>query len=90
MPYWSKEEWDSRKRYIDVEVSAGMFSCERVVEFSAGDRNYCLFVDESSLRDNSLEVYLIELLEDEAIIELPRDTFTSGTRVRVPRDMLSI
>ena len=70
------------------EVKPGMFSTERYVAFAVAGKEYSLFVDQSSLRDHTLEVQVVEDYADQALIELPRDTFTAGSRVFVPKDLL--
>jgi hypothetical protein len=79
----------NRKR-IRVDVKPGMFSSERAVSFQAGGERYTLLVDEEDIRqdDNTLEVYVVDQSGNEAIVDLPRETATAGTRVRVPKDLL--
>lgn len=69
-------------------VEPGMFSTERYVAFEVGGQEYSLFVDQSSVQDHTLEVQVVESYSDRMLIELPRDTFTAGSRVYVPRDAL--
>jgi hypothetical protein len=76
------------KKRLRVKVEQGMFSSERAVSFRAGDQNYMLFVDESDVQGDTLEVFVVAERPDEAIIDLPRDTFTSGNRIRVPAGLL--
>lgn len=79
------------KSHLRVNVEAGMFDTERTVSFQAGERNYTLIVDEEDVQDNTLEVFVVAQDNGEAIVDLPRDTFTSGSRIRVPLgDLLSM
>lgn len=74
---------------IKVAVKSGMFHSERSVSFSAGNVHYTLVVDEHDLTANDrLRVLLLNLEGDDALVELPRETFTSGARVRIPRSLL--
>ncbi len=77
-----------KKARLPVEVNPGMFRSERSVSFEVGGRRYSLIVDQEDVEDNHLVVYLVEQGEDEAVIDLPRDTFTSGNRIRVPKGSL--
>jgi hypothetical protein len=65
-----------------------MFQSERSVSFQVGDQAYSLFVDQSDVQNDTLSVYVVEQRGDEAVIDLPRDTFTSGNRIRVPTSYL--
>jgi hypothetical protein len=65
-----------------------MFPSEKAVSFQAGEREHTLFVDERDVRDGMLEVYLVDQRGEEAIVDLPRDTLTSGNRIRVPSSIL--
>lgn len=77
---------------IKVTVGPGTFSNERLVSFQAGDRKYNLLVDEEDVLEGAdgqyLEVYLVAERNGEALIDLPRDTFSSGPRARVERRQL--
>ena len=70
------------------EISPGMFESERYVILNVENRPYSLMVDESSLKGDTLEVSVVAQNGDTAIIELPRDTFNAGSRIRVPKSML--
>ena len=73
------------KRRIHVsEVSPGIFSNERFVQFEAEGKPYGLFVDQASLKDNTLEVQIVGMEGETALVELPRDTLNAGSRVRIP------
>jgi len=65
-----------------------MFQSERSVSFQVGDQAYSLFVDQSDVQNDMLSVYVVEQKGDEAVIDLPRETFTSGNRIRVPSSYL--
>jgi hypothetical protein len=48
-----------------------------------------LFVDQEDVRsDDTIEVYVVAQNDKETMIDLPRDTFTSGSRIRVPSSAL--
>lgn len=76
------------KKRLRVNVGEGMFNTERTVSFQAGEKNYTLIVDEDDVQDNALEVYVIAQENEESIVDLPRDTFTSGSRIRVPNTLI--
>jgi hypothetical protein len=73
---------------IQVKVGPGIFRSERSVSFEAGDRRYELIVDQANLVDDRLKVWLVAEFGDEALIDLPRETFSSGSRIRVPTSLL--
>jgi hypothetical protein len=77
---------------IMVTVEPGTFSNERLVSFRTGDRIYNLLVDVEDVVETPegayLEVYLVDERNGEALIDLPRDTFSSGPRARVKRQQL--
>jgi hypothetical protein len=74
---------------LRVSVKNGMFSSERSVSFSAGTASYSLLVDEQDLTANNLlRVVLVGIDGSDAVVELPRETFTSGTRIRIPRSLV--
>ena len=77
-----------QRGHIRVKVGPGMFRSERSVSFQVGDQAYNLFVDQSDVQNNLLSVYVVERNGDEAIIDLPRDTFTTGNRIRIPSSYL--
>jgi hypothetical protein len=78
-----------RRMRIRVKVEPGMFPSERAVSFNAGNQQYTLFVDQRDIRpDDTLEVYVVAENDKEAVIDLPKDTFTSGSRIRVPSSEL--
>lgn len=85
---------------IECKVSLGMFAGERGVRIELPDgQSLSMFVDRSQVEvarepqpgeeiDGWLEVSVIGESDGRAIIDLPQQTFTSGTRVAVPRDFL--
>lgn len=79
---------NARRRYIRVRVEPGMFSSERYVMFDAGDQSYGLFVDERDVHDNLIPVYVVAEHGDQAIVDLPRETWTTGNRIQVPTEIL--
>jgi len=77
------------KAKICVAVGAGMFSSERAVSFRVNGTTYNLVVDPSDISEsNMLSVLVIQREQDESIVDLPRETFTTGNRIRVPTSLL--
>ncbi|MDQ2687332.1 MAG: hypothetical protein M3Y28_05640 [Armatimonadota bacterium] len=77
-----------KKRIRVTAVGPGVFSTENAVSFEADGKEYTLLVDKDSLKNNMLEVQVVAEGEKEALIDLPRDTFTSGSRIRILKDQL--
>ena len=76
---------------IRVEVAPGVFSSEKTVSFSTGSAKYQLVLDESQLEGASLlPVQILDETEDGYLVSLPSDTFTSGSTVRVPRQLVEL
>lgn len=73
---------------LRVNVRKGMFQSELAVSFEASGQQYALIVDHEDVVDDLLKVYIIAEGERETIIDLPRETFTSGNRIRVPAGMV--
>jgi hypothetical protein len=80
----------AKKDRIRVKVEPGTFSSERSVSFEVNGQKYNLIVDEEAVKDDTLEVYVIAIndKEDKALIDLPRETFTSGSRIFIPKAAL--
>lgn len=77
------------EKRIRVTIQPGGFPSERTVSFDAGGRSYALVVDAVDVApDGTLLVYVVDQRNGEALVDLPRDTFTSGSRVRVPASAL--
>lgn len=75
--------------YIIVKVQKGMFASEKTVSFEAGGQAYSLIVDESDLSaDSRLKVVVLDQSQDHLVIRLPRETFTSGRTLKVPRALV--
>jgi hypothetical protein len=76
---------------IKVQVSPGVFSSEKTVSFSTGFATYQLVLDESQLFNGvSLPVEIIDETADGYLVSLPTDTFTSGSTVHVPRNIVEL
>ena len=74
---------------IPCTVEKGMFESERSVTFDAGEKRYHLIVDRSSIVDDMLVVEVLSRAGDSSyIVRLPRETFTSGRTIRVPREVV--
>jgi hypothetical protein len=69
---------------LSVQVRPGMFTSELAVSFEVAGQQYTLFVDRADVENGFLKVYVVAEGEQETVIDLPRDTFTSGNRIRVP------
>ena len=78
----------AEQKRIPVEVHPGMFPSERAVSFQAGGKEYTLLVDARDVENETLRVSVVEEGDIEALIDLPRDTFSSGPRIRVPKELL--
>ena len=75
--------------YINVKVQKGMFASEKTVSFEAGEEAYSLIVDEADLfSDSRLKVIVLDASKDHLVIRLPRETFTSGRTLKVPREIV--
>lgn len=70
------------------QVEPGFFSTERYVTFEVAGKPYSLFVDAGSVKDQTLEVQVVERDGQTVLVELPRDTVNAGSRVRVPNAAL--
>ena len=77
-----------RKRIKVSTIGPGVFSTENTVSFEADGKQYTLLVDKDFLTNDTLEVQVVAEGEKEALIDLPRDTFTSGSRIRISKDRL--
>lgn len=78
-----------RDPHIRVRVTPGLFNSERNVSFDAGDRKYNLVVDVKDLfKEDSILVAIVDETAEELLVDLPRETFTSGNRIRVPRGVV--
>ena len=75
---------------IFVTVEKGMFESERSVSFDGVGQTYHLVVDEQVVRDGKLEVGILEESKDTLLVVLPKDTFTSGSTVRVSKAAVEV
>ena len=75
-------------QFLIVSVEPGPFSTERVVTFQVGDTRYQLVVDQEDVRDGRLRVMVLGKNSGKALIDLPRDTFSGGSRMYVPVESL--
>src|SRR5688572_24498349 len=88
------------RELIRCKVSLGMFAHERGVQIEIpGEKALSLLVDRSQVRidrepapgeevEGWLEVTVISTSNGRVIVDLPQPTFTTGTRIAVPRDLL--
>src|SRR5262249_6054778 len=84
-----KEAMMKRGR-IAVSVEKGMFESERSVSFDGIGQTFHLVVDERDVRDGMLEVGILDESRDSYVVALPKDTFTSGSTVRVARATVEV
>jgi hypothetical protein len=88
-----------RETVLKCKVGLGMFKSERTVTVKVDDTEYSAIVDADDVRiarepvgdelvDGLVRVFVIERGLDKALIDLPRETFTSGTRIIVPLSLL--
>lgn len=75
---------------IAVSVEKGMFSSERSVSFDGVGQTYHLVVDEHDVQNGKLEVGIVGEAKETLLIALPKDTFTSGSTVRVSRESVEV
>ena len=74
---------------IKVKVGPGMFSSERSVVLNVGEKCYNLIVDKQDVKSSMLTVYVVADTGDRGlIVDLPRETFTGESRIRIPRTAL--
>lgn len=80
---------------IEVEVRtsetcAGLFSSERLVSFTVGERRYESIVDEHDVTGTRLRVRVVaeEPSTDRVLVDLPRETITAGQRMFLPKSMI--
>ena len=81
------------RTYVKCEVSPGLFSREREVAVpSTLSAPHRAIVDQGDVKtignQDAVRVYLVRQKEDGYLVDLPRETFTSGPRVLVPKDAL--
>ena len=79
-----------RRGQISVEVAEGMFASERSISFAGVDQTYHLMVDALDVQGGKLEVGILSESADTLLVALPKDTFTSGSTVRVPRAVVEV
>jgi hypothetical protein len=78
------------KAHLAVQVAPGVFSSERLVSFHVAGEKYCLIVDEADVVNGQLSVYILGQNENNYMVSLPRETFTSGTSVVIPKNQISV
>lgn len=75
--------------YIKVDVKDGLFSSEKIVNFDVGSEKYSLIVDSSDIIEgDKIQVRIIDETPEYAVVDLPNETFTSGNRVKIQRNLL--
>jgi len=88
-----------REQYISCKVSSGLFRGERVVEFKVQGETYRTVVDRRDVIekkepspdkwvDGLLRVRVLKKNKETILIDLPRETVTSGKRMFVPPGLL--
>lgn len=67
-------------------VGPGVFSNERSVSFQVGGQSYTLIVPTEYLGDDdTIGVEVVGNRGSDVLVDLPRETFTSGNRIMMPR-----
>jgi hypothetical protein len=67
-------------------IGPGVFSNERSVAFEVGGQSYTLIVPAQYVgEDGTIEVEVVAVRGEDVLVDLPRETFTSGNRIRMPR-----
>lgn len=85
--------------YIPCQISLGLFEDERIVQFEVEGRQYRTIVDSEDVHelktpregewvDGLLQVYTIKKNGETVIVNLPRETTSSGRRISVPKQLL--
>ena len=88
-----------KETLLKCKVGLGMFKSERTVTVKVDATEFSAIVDAEDVRvdeepkgdelvDGWVRVFVIEKGKDQALIDLPRETFTSGTRIIVPMSLL--
>ncbi len=74
------------------DIKPGMFSTEWYVRFAGVGGDYELFVDKASVQDqeHTMDVQLVYTNDEQAVVELPRDTISGHGRVQVPISALAL
>lgn len=71
-------------------VGPGVFSNEVSATVRVGDQSYTLIVPDRYVTNDTIEVEFVAKRGDDALVNLPRETFTSGSRIMVPMaDLIS-
>ena len=78
----------SKSRIRVTNVGPGMFSHEASIEIEADGQHYALLVPKDKLEGDELEVEVVAERGDKVIVDLPRETFTTGSRISIPRQLL--
>jgi hypothetical protein len=78
------------KRYIRVNhVREGMFSSEKEVAVEIAGKKLTLLVDKGALKaEDLLEVTVVDITKEQALIDLPGEPFGGGARLFVPTELL--
>ena len=77
------------KRSIRVSVEDGVFSSEKTVSFNVKERKLTLLVDNDDLiAGNQLRVSVLDTRGEQALVDLPREPFSGGSRLLVPTALL--
>ena len=77
------------KALLKASVDPGMFSSERSVRFMAEGRHYAFLCDKgNTVGDDRVVVQVLEQDAASALVSLPGECFSGGSRARVPSVML--
>ncbi|MDA2928506.1 hypothetical protein MYX84_00935 [Acidobacteria bacterium AH-259-O06] len=89
----------AERMYIPCKISLGLFEGERIVQFEVEGTEYSTIVDSEDVHeskmpqqgewvDGLLQVYAIKKNGETVIVNLPRETASSGRRITVPKQLL--
>ncbi len=84
---------------LPCKITKAMFRDERIVKFQVGKKRFTAVVDGADVieteeprtdqwTDGLLKVEIVKTEEKSALIDLPRETTTTGKRMYVPYGML--
>ena len=74
---------------LEVKLSPGLFSEERIASFEAHGRRYSISVDQSYIEGRFLLVQIIERRGNEVWVELPQTPLGSGARLKIPETQIA-
>lgn len=76
------------KRFLSCEVGKGMFQGEQIVSFKVGETNISSIVNTGFIKNGKLEVDVYDTKEDELLIGIPGESFSTTRKIWVPKEMI--